>query len=585
MASPRNTLSLEEMLRLGAHHLEALVDEKGRTYFDIFLTNPAEAVTDWPDFIDLPARYWEALAMADPVFLRNEEITQRIRRWLFSHFEEDGLAYRPEGSISAHIPEMFDQSRLLYALVSWAMFDPADMEVRQRTIALVEQLKAMATFEGDYAYIEKIGIYFGGTLIRPILQAGLILERPDWVDFAGGLARGLIHHSELIESDGSFTGHVHGALSAIAGAIAYAVLTGDDALLARARSGFDYARSISTSFGFVPELAKRDDDLIACETCTLMDYLDAALLLARHVDAGYWDVIEKAIRNHLWESQIRDASWLPSSDDAHDEENIIRSGLPKKILGAFAGWSAPHCLLAYHEYLDQNWVRTPGVKPMYLNKIRAVQNCCAGGGVRAVHQVWSNIVTREGDIISINVSMDKSTDELDITSYLPFSGDLLIRMKKDASLRWRIPASIDLADITVNGTPAIDFPLDNGFLILGLQTSGTEIAIQFPLDEHTESVTIGNEGFAQYRFDVTWRGDTVTSIIPDPTNASTGYTRVMKCQTPTCFAHSGIGPIYQRRDWPRSRDGIAPADRKVDRTGIDWYSLPTQHMCFRSSTP
>lgn len=76
--------------------------------------------------------------------------------------------------------------------------------------------------------------------------------RPDWIDAAGGLARGLMFHSDLVgEKDGYFMGHVHGALSAIVGTLAYAIYTGDPKLLARARRGFDYARDhLATPFWF-----------------------------------------------------------------------------------------------------------------------------------------------------------------------------------------------------------------------------------------------------------------------------------------------------------------------------------------------
>jgi hypothetical protein len=65
--APTSTLNLEEMLARGASHLARLVDARGRTYFDVFLTEPPEAVTDWPDFVDLPARYWEACALTTSV--------------------------------------------------------------------------------------------------------------------------------------------------------------------------------------------------------------------------------------------------------------------------------------------------------------------------------------------------------------------------------------------------------------------------------------------------------------------------------------------------------------------------------------
>ena len=105
---PQTTLSLEEMLKLGARHIDQLVDAQGRTYFDVYLTQPPEAVTDWADFIDLPARYWEAVALVEPVIASPVVAKDRLRSWLFRRFDKDGLAYRPESPISAHAPELFD---------------------------------------------------------------------------------------------------------------------------------------------------------------------------------------------------------------------------------------------------------------------------------------------------------------------------------------------------------------------------------------------------------------------------------------------------------------------------------------------
>lgn len=574
MSNIDTTLCLDEMLHLGADHVDSLVGADGRTYFDVFLTEPAEAIMDWPDFVDLPARYWEAAIMIEEATGRRGLTKERVREWLFSHFADDGLAYRPDGPISTPIPEMFDQSRLLYSLVSVLMHSPDDEEVRKRTISLIEALLKDATYVEDYAYIGEIGIYFGGTLIRPLVQAGLVCQRPDWVEFGGKLARGLFHHSDLIAADGSFKGHVHGALSAIAGALAYAIVKGDDRLLERAHLGFKYAVSISTNFGFVPELAQRKDDMIACETCTLMDYLDVALLLARHVDESYWDLVEKAARNHLWESQIRDASWLPGSAEAIDEDDVIRRDLATRMRGAFAGWSAPHCMLAYHEHHGCGWMRKPEKKALYLDKIRAVQNCCAGGGIRAVFQIWSNIVTREGDTVRVNLSLDRSTEDIDVTSFLPFDGSVHLRLKKDAILRWRYPSHVSPASVSVDSSEGVDGRVDGAFLDFGFQKAGTQIAVRFSLPEASESVVIGNQGAQQYRFQVDWRGDTILGIAPDPTNARTGYTGLMDRSMPTSYGDAGIGPIYQRQQW---RKGNKPKTNYPVATNrrcyIDWYSL------------
>ena len=123
-----------------------------------------------------------------------------------------------------------------------------------------------------------------------------------------------------------------------------------------------------------------------------MDYL-VALLLARYVDERYWDIVEKTARNHLDESQVRDGSWLSEEPKLPDEDGVIRSDIRQRVVGSFAGWSAPHALLAYEEELGSHWVRTEEMKPRYLGKIRALQNCCAGRD-RAIH-ILSNSHVQE----------------------------------------------------------------------------------------------------------------------------------------------------------------------------------------------
>ena len=111
-SAPQTSLSLEDNLRLGAHHLDRLVDAQGRTYFDVFLSKPPEAVTDWPDFVDLPSRYLEGCILTGSVLLTAPESQGRLANWLFAKFEPDGLAYRPRGPFQSMLLTSFDQSRV-----------------------------------------------------------------------------------------------------------------------------------------------------------------------------------------------------------------------------------------------------------------------------------------------------------------------------------------------------------------------------------------------------------------------------------------------------------------------------------------
>jgi hypothetical protein len=566
------TLSLEDHLKLGVNHLDSLVDSEGRTYFNTFLTEPPEAVTDWPDFVDLPSRYWEASVLIQSSLGTTVESQERLARWLFPRIEQDGLAYRPNGPISNHVAELFDQSRLMYALVSRAMQEPGDDQARRRLANLADGLRRLSTRESNYAYIEKIGLYYGGTLIRPMLQAGIVLHRDDFIELAAAFSRAIVDHSDLIAADGTFIGHVHAALGTIAGISAVGAKTGDAHLLERGRAGFDYARGISTEFGFVPELSKRGDDIIGCETCAIMDYLDAALLLARHVDPAYYEVVEKTGRNHLWESMVRDGSWL-GPEGGTDEDGIIRSDFHRRAVGSSAGWSAPHCALAYYEPLGEGWVKTPALRSRYLAKPRAQQNCCAGAGIRATYQVWSGIVTEEPQRVSVNLSLDRTTPGVEVTSFLPFEGRVRIAMKRDADLRWRRPGHCAPGDVRVKSSgPSTAAQADGPYLALGRQRSGTVLELTFPLPARHESLTIGNHGHQQYRFDVDWRGETVMGIRPDPANAVDARSDLAGKRVTAFYNRQGPGPLYQRQTWTEGL-AVAPAATVSAATGVDWYTL------------
>jgi len=82
------TVNINKCFNLGAGHIEQMIDDKGRSYFDVFLTDPPEAVFDWPDFVDLPARYWEASAMIKNATGRDIAKADKIRKRLFSFIKK-----------------------------------------------------------------------------------------------------------------------------------------------------------------------------------------------------------------------------------------------------------------------------------------------------------------------------------------------------------------------------------------------------------------------------------------------------------------------------------------------------------------
>jgi len=294
MSTRTNTsLDLGQEALASYNYLENLVDAKtGYTYFDVFLTDPAEAAHDWPDFLDVPARSAETSVLLRHMTGRGVSTEHAFFERIQSFQENDGLFRRPETPTTSHSVHHEEQAMVMAALLARAVGD-GDAAAERRLAALVDGLEATGPLPGA----------FPSMLIRPLVRAyeKLGLEK------ALGLAQRYRALSEpCFRPDGSFPGHVHGHLCVASGLTELARVTGDAELLEAMNQVYLHIRSLSTDFGFVPELTERQDDVIACETCCLMDFIHLALSLARAGHPEYLDDVERAVRNHLIESRVRD---------------------------------------------------------------------------------------------------------------------------------------------------------------------------------------------------------------------------------------------------------------------------------------
>ncbi|HLE05126.1 MAG TPA: hypothetical protein VI729_11010, partial [Anaerolineales bacterium] len=80
-------------------------------------------------------------------------------------------------------------------------------------------------------------------------------------------------------------------------------------------------------------------------------------------------------------------------------------------LGAYAGWSSPNHLLAYDEFLPSAWVESPELAPLFLNKVRALQNCCGPSGPKALYLAWQHAARVQGETLRVNLLLDRALPE------------------------------------------------------------------------------------------------------------------------------------------------------------------------------
>ncbi|MFH1268011.1 MAG: hypothetical protein ABIK89_20020, partial [Planctomycetota bacterium] len=306
--APR-TLALETYVKRSFNYLTRMVDESGVPYFDVFWTTPAEAAHDWPDFGDVMSRQLQAAVMARR--MTGETVgTERIwREKVLSYLDPDsGLLFRPKTNYSDHVAAWGDQALTLYALVT-SYVDGDDETLRKPIFKMVDTLLEQAKAPGYAGHGA-----FEGFMIKSLTACARSMDYGPALEFAELIVKRVFVDGPYFTPDNTFRhgGHMHGNLRSLVGAADYALAVGDPVLYSRVEALYRYVRSESTRFGFLPEVIGRKGDVIACETCALMDYVGLAVTLANHGHPEYWGDIERVVRNHLIESQLVDGSWLTS---------------------------------------------------------------------------------------------------------------------------------------------------------------------------------------------------------------------------------------------------------------------------------
>jgi hypothetical protein len=576
---------LEDPARASANYLDRLVDADGLPYFNVFWTDPPSAAHDWPDFGDVMARQFQAAVMLRMMTGRKLAVEDRWRDLLLAGIDPaDGQLHRPVKPWCKARRE--DVALPLYALATAAAADQ-DAALKKIACRMAEGYLARLRAAGWKAD----GSSFGGFGIKSLMVAARLLGSEAAMDAARLLARASMR-GRAFTADNQFgpKAHMHGNLRTLGGLADYALTAGDAELYSRCDALYRHARGLATRFGFLPEIVNwRPSALIACETCALMDYAVLGTTLANHGHPEYWDDMERLLRNHLVESQIRDASWLGQGDDRADTEQFTWRDVGERCVGAWAGWSSPNHILAYRETLNAVWGG-----PELRDKIRVLQNCCGGSGAHALFLFWRNAARVEDGVLSVHLHMDKRIPEAEIRCDQPYRGRTVVTLCHDLELRFRIPDCIDRSALRllVNGVE-MPIPRTHGvtgaflegmspeggsvqvvgnYLHCGSRRNGDRVEMAYPLPVFTEDVVVGNPGYRTWNYRVTWKGDTVIDIEPVGNDVATAWSDFDKREVPVFYGHEGPGPLY-RREHMRADGDVAPAPLVADAGGLDLWRI------------
>ena len=262
-------------------------------------------------------------------------------------------------------------------------------------------------------------------------------------------------------------GHFHGTLAAFRGVLEYAMVAEDYRALEFVRDGYEWARQ-----HFCPQLGCD----AATEGCAFGDLAALGIQLSDAGAGDFWDDVDGLTRNALLEAQFTDADGLHALGEAATEKQ-------------YGHWKQTVSWPGFEE-MEQVVERNIGAIA-FMSFAGLVQHpvmmaCCNANANQAFYYVWDAIVRHEDGRATVNLLLNRFSPWLDIVSYLPYEGKVVIRNKTARQIRVRIPAWAPqrTTAFTIDGRPASPAWLGRYAQFGGLH-GGEALMITFPLKTET----------------------------------------------------------------------------------------------------
>lgn len=551
--------------RLVKHYITNMVDKANDNLpYWLLLPNkkPAEAAHCRVDDAELVGSWYEGLdaAMSMLGTSDGDDVRQSLRRHLMKSWGEHGLRfcepYPWTHTVHASFHEM---GYILPALNRITEEYPDDSEAEKRTSELVRGMRSLVierkvrTFwSGDFVENEPIyefpnDVYLkdggfdltrhtgrGEQAIRNAVSLPALVRRYELkgdevaLELAIGMANYVLGPSRYFNYKMEYFGHVHSAMLFACGIVALGRLTGNDTFIQKGKAIYDYTRSLSSSFGWVPEYAQwHPMEEEHCETCCIRDMIVCAQELIMCGYKEYYNDMNLFARNQLVENQIRYAGYVECDNTKPDENGITYCDIDKRMLGGFTGGSEPNSIS--------------------LARFRSIAGCCVGTAPVALKTIWDNVMTDEDGVITVNIPCDKETQHVKLESFIPNQGRVSITAKEDVRVGFRLYGWMGASPrFTVNGNDTAPV-ISNGVAVLALH-KGDVAELRFDIETRAvKEIACGTE------FTVYWRGCDVVDITPRGAHVRL-YQRDCDAQkyypTPDDVVYTGaanFGPTQQKQ--------------------------------------
>lgn len=211
----------------------------------------------------------------------------------------------------------------------------------------------------------------------------------------------------------------------------------------------------------------------------------AMLMLAVKLsDAGmddYWDHVDAIVRNQLIEQQFTDLSAMRTAAGGDPKNDAV---LARFVGGCGAG-------------------EPTAIKP----EISATASLSTAV---AYYYAWHGITRFDHGLAQVNLFLNRASPWMDVESYLPFEGKVILRNKQAEAVRVRIPAWVELKNLKVmlNGKPIEAIQPGRCVMVEGIKNADV-IELNFIVRERTDKYFIHDKTCT-----LQYRGSTVVDISP-----------------------------------------------------------------------
>ena len=436
----------------------------------------------------LTRRALECTDRWDPVLSGLARGIQRVA------IEKDDYAYYPDGGFG---------SAFSYPRTGWRKTDEPGDEHEGGEGSVVAyhggQIRALsrwAACSGDEQALD-----FAGKLARFVMKP----------KFWGGISK---PPSDNGREHGHVDSHFHARAIALRGLLEYGIVANDAFVCDFVRCSYEYMKSFGIpEIGYIPTFMGAEataehmggaTNPILMEGCFLGDLVALTIKLSEAGYSDYWEDADRVIRNHLVESQIVDRELL---------ERIVEHA-PEHGPEVQAG------LIPGQDYLGDDVVdRALGI---FWAGIQAdgvhghwIMQCCTANGSRGLYNAWDAITRCSDGHAHVNLFLNRAAPWLDIHSYLPYEGKVVIRNKTAKRISVRIPPWVNRRRLEcfLNGDAIFPATVSHYIDLEGVGP-GDAIELRFPIVEQIVTRTAYTGTAEETVCTIRMRGNTVMEMSP-----------------------------------------------------------------------